>query len=249
METSRRTGLPAVRRIGVFAPLGWLAGAGSDLMRDPLPLLAYGFCLTLLSWAWAALIILTHASFWAYLLTCGLVFIAPVFAMGLYDAGRRLELGQRLKLRQILLVRRALRQDMAYLGLSVLMLFFIWGSFGQIVYGLVSDRAPTDWAGFAAFALHSSLGRSMLIAGTIVGGVAAFAVYCCTVVSVPMLLDSENDYFSAVVTSVRAVMLLWAAVIAALLAMVAATGLIGLVVVFPWLGLASWRAYRALVES
>jgi uncharacterized membrane protein len=187
-------------------------------------------------------------------LTCGLVFIAPVLAMGLYDAGRRLELGQRLKLRQILFVRRALRQDMAYLGLSVLMLFFIWGSFGQIVYGLVSDRAPTDWAGFAAFALHSSLGRSMLIAGTIVGGVAAFAVYCCTVVSVPMLLDSENDYFSAVVTSVRAViqnpapMLLWAAVIAALLAVVAATGLIGLVVVFPWLGLASWRAYRALVE-
>jgi len=244
-----------VRRISLFAPLYWLGGAWSDLLRDPLPLLAYGFGLTLLGWGWAFLVYKTHASYWIYLLTCGLVFIAPLFAMGLYEAGRRLEQGERPTLRQILFVRRALRQDMAYLGLSVLMLFFIWGSFAQIVYGLVSDRAPTNWADFAAFALNTSLGRGMLISGTIVGGIAAFAVFCCTVVSIPMLLDHENDFFQAVVTSVRAVicnfapMLLWAAVIAILLAAVAATGLFGLVIVFPWLGLASWRAYRELVVS
>ena len=255
MDSSTPSGLPSVRRISLFAPLRWLGGAWSDLLRDPLPLLAYGVGLTLLGWAWVALIYVTHAAFWAYLLTCGLVFIAPLFAMGLYEAGRRLEKGERPTLGQILFVRGAARQDMAYLGLSILMLFFIWGSFAQIVYGLVSDRAPTNWADFAAFAMTTSLGRGMLISGTIVGGIAGFAVFCCTVVSVPMLLDHDNDFFCAVVTSVRVVirnfapMMLWAVVIAILLAAVAATGLVGLVIVFPWLGLASWRAYRALVVS
>ena len=253
MDTSTPAGLPALRRIDLFAPLHWLGGAWSDLLRDPLPLLVYGVAMTLLAWAWVSLVYLTHAAYWVYLMTCGLVFIAPLFAMGLYEAGRRLELGERPTLGQMLFVPRALRQDMAYLGLAILMLFFIWGSFAQIVYGLVSDRAPTDWAAFAAFVLHTDLGRGMLISGTIVGAVAGFAVFCCTVVSAPMLLDGDADFFSAVITSVRAVicnfrpMLLWAALIAVLLAAVVATGLVGLVIVFPWLGLASWRAYRELV--
>jgi uncharacterized membrane protein len=202
-----------------------------------------------------ALVYVTHAAYWVYLLTCGLVFIAPLFAMGLYEAGRRLEIGERPSLGEMIFVRGAVRQDMAYLGLAVLMLFFIWGSFAQIVYGLVADRAPTSWAAFAAFALNTAMGRGMLISGTIVGGIAGFAVFCCTVVSVPMLLDRDNDVFSAVVTSVRAVirnfapMMLWAGVIALLLTAAAASGLVGLVIVFPWLGLASWRAYRELVVS
>ena len=247
--------LPSVRTVGLGAPLHWLGGAWSDLVRDPIPLLAYGAGLTLVGWGWAALVVVTHASYWIYLLTCGLVFVAPLFAMGLYEAGRRLEQGERPTLAEMLFVRGAVRRDMAYLGLSILMLFFIWGSFAQICYGLISDRAPTSWTAFAVFALTTSLGHGMLVSGSIIGGIVAFAVFCCTVVSVPMLLDHDNDFFCAVVTSVRVVirnfapMMLWAVVIAILLAAVAATGLVGLVIVFPWLGLASWRAYRALVVS
>jgi uncharacterized membrane protein len=252
---STSSGLPPIRRISLSAPLRWLGGAWSDLVCDPLPLLAYGLGLTLLGWAWIALVYVTHAAYWVYLLTCGLVFVAPLFAMGLYEAGRRMEQGERPTLGEILFVRRALRQDMAYLGLSILMLFFVWGSFAQIVYGLVSDQAPTDVAAFTAFVLTTPTGRGMLIFGTLVGGIAAFAVFCFTAVSAPMLLDRNNDFFLAVVTSVRAVicnfapMALWAGVIAILLAAAALTGLFGLVIVFPWLGLASWRAYRDLVVS
>ena len=80
-------------------------------------------------------------------------------------------------------------------------------------------------------------------------------VHTTLIVSAPMLLDSRSDVFVATVTSVRCVvkntgpMLLWAAIIAAMLLVSAATFFLGLVIVIPWLGLASWRAYRTLVAS
>ena len=70
-----------------------------------------------------------------------------------------------------------------------------------------------------------------------------------------MLLDRRNDVFIAVVTSVRTVvvnfwpMALWALILAALTLSTAATGFLALTVVFPWLGLASWRAFRELAPS
>jgi uncharacterized membrane protein len=70
-----------------------------------------------------------------------------------------------------------------------------------------------------------------------------------------MLLDRQNDIFVATVTSVRCVamntlpMLIWAAIIAALILLSMLTGFLALVIVIPWLGLASWRAYRCLVQQ
>ena len=93
----------------------------------------------------------------------------------------------------------------------------------------------------------------MLMAGTVTGGVLAFVAYALVVVSAPMLLNSGSNVFAAVATSVRTVnanffpLLLWAVIITLLLVMSAATGFLALVIVFPWLGLASWRAYRDLV--
>jgi uncharacterized membrane protein len=86
-----------------------------------------------------------------------------------------------------------------------------------------------------------------------VGGVIAFFTYCLVVVAAPMLLDTRANVWSAIATSFMAVannpgpMLLWAFLIVLLLLVSAATGFLALIVIFPWLGLASWRAYRDLV--
>ena len=95
----------------------------------------------------------------------------------------------------------------------------------------------------------------MLISGAIIGGVLAFFTFAVTVVSAPMLLQQDSNVFGAVFTSLRATsrsfapMLLWAALITALLLIAASTGFLALVVIFPWLGLASWRAYRDIVSA
>lgn len=246
--------LPKVRQVGFGAPFGWLAGAWSDLRRAWKPCLLFGLVMAAISAGMVALLVATNASFMALVLTCGFVFVAPMLAMGLYEAGRILEGGGVPTLRQMIFVRQAASQELAYLGLFLLLLYLLWGRIAQLVYGLSTWHLHDTVEKFVSFALTTSEGHSMLMTGTLIGGVIAFFVYTCVVVATPMLLDRKTNVFAATVTSFTAVaanpgpMLLWAAIIVALLVLCAATGFIAMIVVFPLLGLASWRAYRALVE-
>lgn len=249
------TGLPAINIVGIDAPFRWLAGGWRDFMKAPGPCLAYGLAMALVSLWLVYSLYASNAAFWVLALTCGFVFVAPMLAMGLYEAGRQIEEGRKPTLGDMILVRGAIRQDVAYLGLALTLIYLLWGRIAQIVYGLSTYRFHKTIDEFIDFALHSSEGHSMLISGTIVGGVIAFLTYSLVVVSAPMLLDRNANVFAATATSVRAVvanfptMVLWAAILAGLTLASAFTGFLALIVVFPWLGLASWRAYRALVAD
>jgi uncharacterized membrane protein len=248
-------GLPAIRTISLSAPFGWLAEGWRDLMKAPASLLLYGLGLAAASFALCYGVYVTNGAFWALVLTIGFVMVAPILAMGPYEAGRRIELGERPGLGQILLVRAAFRQDVAYLSLLLVMIYFLWGRVAQIVYGLSTYQIHRDIDSLVAFAVGSDEGRAMLLTGTVTGGVLAFVTFALVVVSAPMLLNPHANVFAAVATSVRAVnanffpLLLWAVMITALLLLSAATGFLALIVIFPWLGLASWRAYRSLVQD
>ncbi|MBI1407895.1 MAG: DUF2189 domain-containing protein [Caulobacter sp.] len=246
-------GLPPVRTIGFGAPFGWLAGAMGDLLRAPGPCLAYGLAMAAVSIAICYALYASNMAFWALTLTLGFVFVAPMLAMGLYEAGRRLEQGERPKLGEMLFLPAAFRQDTAYLGLALLLIYLLWGRFAQVVYGLSTYQSHRTLAEFTHFALATGEGHNMLITGSIVGGAIAFFTFTLVVVTAPMLLDRQTNVFAATATSFRAVsanfgpMLLWAALIVILMLLTAATGFLAMIVIFPWLGLASWRAYRALV--
>ena len=248
-------GLPAIRTIRLSAPFGWLAGGWRDLTKAPAPLLLYGLGVAAASLALCYGVYVTNGAFWVIVLTIGFVMVAPILAMGPYEAGRRIELGERPGLGHILFVRAAFRQDVAYLSLLLVMIYFLWGRVAQIVYGLSTYQIHRDVDSLVAFAVGSSEGRAMLLTGTVTGGVLAFVTFALVVVSAPMLLNPHANVFAAVATSVRAVnanffpMLLWAVIITVLLLLSAATGFLALIVIFPWLGLASWRAYRSLVEE
>lgn len=247
--------LPRVNRIGLDAPFRWLGSGLSDLARAPGPLLAYGAAVAVASLGLCALIYRYNAAFWVLSLTCGFVFIAPMLAMGVYEAGRRLEKGEKPTLGQMALVSGAIRQDVAYLGLALLVIYFFWGRIAQVVYGLSTYSLHHTVKDFVEFAVATPAGHNMLIAGTITGGIIAFLTFSMVVVSAPMLLDRDDSIFAATATSVKAVsenfpaLMVWAALIVSLLLLSAATGFLALTLVFPWLGLASWRAYRELVAE
>jgi len=253
MESTLRA--PVVNEVDITAPFRWLAGGWSDMQKALWPSLAYGLALTVVSIAGTAMFIASNASFWVLALSCGFVFIAPMLAMGLYEAGREIERGETPTLARMIFVRQAVRQDVVYLGLALLMIYLLWGRIAQIVYGLSTYAFHRSVEEFVTFALFTAEGWTMLATGTIIGGAIAFFTYCLVVVSAPMLLDGETNVWSATVTSFQAVaknpgaMLLWALLIVALLLVAAATALLGLIVIFPWLGLASWRAYRDLVRT
>jgi uncharacterized membrane protein len=248
-------GVPGVKAVGFDAPFRWLAGGWSDMGRIGFASLLYGAIVAGLSFALLTALIASNAAFWVLTLTCGFVFVAPMLAMGLYEAGRSLEAGQTPTLAQMLFVRAAVRQDVFYLGLALVLIYLLWGRIAQVVYGLSTYRLHRTVDEFVSFALNTPEGHTMLISGAIVGGVIAFFTYCLVVVSAPMLLDTRTNMFAATFTSLRASaknfgpLLLWAFIIAALLLASAATRFLALVIIFPWLGLASWRAYRDLVAE
>jgi uncharacterized membrane protein len=107
---------------------------------------------------------------------------------------------------------------------------------------------------FIQEALSTPKGLIFILVGNIVGGMIAFTVFSITVVSVPMLLDRDVDFITAMISSVKSVMLnpwpllAWAFTIAAFLAFGILSGLVGMIVVLPLLGHASWHVYRKLVE-
>lgn len=244
----------SINVVGPDAPLRWLSGAWGDLRKAPLPCLAYGFALAAVSIAGSVMFVVSNAAFWVLALSCGFVFIAPMLAMGLYEAGREIEQGQTPTLARMIFVRQAVRQDVVYLGLALLMLYLLWGRIAQVVYGLSTFTYHKTVTAFINFALFTSDGWTMLISGTLIGGVMALFAYCLVVVSAPMLLDGESNVWSATAASFSAVitnpvpMFLWAVLIALLLVISAATAFLALIVIFPLLGLASWRAYRDLVR-
>ena len=248
-------GLPDVKSVGMGAPFRWLAEGWRDLWTAPGPCLAYGLILGVLCFLVAYALVAADAAFWALVLTVGFVFIAPMMAMGLYEAGHQIEQGKTPKLLQMLYVREAVRLDVAYLGLFLALIYLLWGRIAQIIYGLSTNQLHRTVESFVAFATETPDGHNMLITGTVVGGVIAFLTYCMVVISAPMLLDHRTNVFGAIVTSARAVienfwpMVLWAFLLGALTLLGAATSFLGFIIIVPWLGLASWRAYRELVPE
>ena len=253
MQTSG--GLPAINTVTPGAPFQWLGRAWSDLWKAPFACLAYGLMLAIASACLVAWMFASGGALLAVIVTCGFVFVAPLLAMGFYEAGRLLSLNRKPRLGDLIFVRSAFRSDIAYLGLVLVMIFFIWGEIARIVYGLSTYRLHRTADELIAFAVDTPEGHGMLISGTIIGGVIAYLTYCIVVVSIPMLLRRESDFFVAIVTSVRAVtrnpgpMALWALIIAGLTAISVGTAFVGLIITFPVLGLASWHAYRDLVAS
>ncbi len=247
--------LPDVATIRWAAPLGWLSAGWADLWRAPLPCLAYGLVLAALSACLAAGMTFTGYGSWILVLAGGFLFVAPMMAMGLYEAGRRLEQGETPTLAQMVLVRTASARDLAFLGLALMLVYFLWGRMAQLIYMLSTPRLHKSGAEFLQFMFTTQAGITMAVVGAIVGGIIALLAYSLIVISAPMLLDRRTDVFVATVTSVRSVtrnfapMLLWAFLIAALTAIGIATAFIGLIIIFPWIGLASWHAYRELVPS
>ena len=126
--------------------------------------------------------------------------------------------------------------------------------FAFFLYLMFYGAHMPDPAEFLREAISTEKGIIFVLVGNLVGGIIAFTVFSITVDSCPLLLDRDVDFVTAMISSVRAVaanpwqMLAWALAIALFLAFGLLSGLVGLIVVLPLLGHASWHVYRKLVE-
>jgi uncharacterized membrane protein len=137
-----------------------------------------------------------------------------------------------------------------------MVIFLVWLELAFVLLVLFLGGAglppPSE---FVTRLLFTPAGLGLLIVGSLVGGVLAATVYAVSVVAVPLLLVHRIDAISAAATSLAAVrqnpkpMMLWAGLIGGFMALGCATLFLGLVLLFPLIGHATWHAFRSLVGS
>lgn len=243
---------PPVRTVGLAAPLSWLGKGWRDLWRQPAASLFYGLAVA----ATGAAILAVTANL-PYLFTAaitGFLLVAPMLAAGLYELSRRYLVGEPARLADSMLAWRRNPSGLVGFALVSVLAGTAWQVISVVIVALLYKGpalAPMDM--IVEILVHP---RHILLFVTYVsvGGIMAALVFAVSVVSMPMLVDRRCDLLCALVTSINAVaenplpLALWAFLLMLLTGVGFATGLLGLIVVMPWLGHASFHAYRDLVE-
>ena len=249
---------PEIRTLHLLQPLQWLALAWRDIERAPAVGLAHGAALALFG---AALLAAAHDRFWLLAGSLsGFLLVAPVLAVGLYAVSRALERGEPAGFRLVL------RTWLSWRGRPV-------HDWRLVRFGLLLAAAGTGWVLTSAslitwlapqpiqqpldFVRHIVLARDSLVfeAWLALGGVLAAPVFASSVITLPLLLDRQISVLGAVLTSWRAVLAnplplaLWATLVMGFTLLGLGSALLGLVLVVPLLGHASWHAYRDTVDA
>jgi uncharacterized membrane protein len=230
-------------------PLRWLAQGWHDFRRTPRIGLFYGACFAAMGWT--LLTLFQHAPAWVLALSAGFLLMGPFLCLGLYDASRKLEAGEPPSLRASLTAWDTRTGTMAIFGGVLLILEMLWGRASLIVFAVSFDGMP-DFKG-SLLALLDPENIGFIVAYLAVGALFAGLIFAISVVSMPMILDRSVDAVTAALTSLRlcltqsGVMLLWGGLITLLVVLAMLPGFLGLLVVGPVVGHASWHAYRSAV--
>jgi uncharacterized membrane protein len=252
----------AIRTVDLLAPLHWLALGWRDMTRASWLSLLHGIVLAAFG---LVLLLVAHEKFWLLAgAFSGFLVVAPVLATSLYAISRALAHGRAVHLQLLVDTWLSWQQSrvserggywcMVRFGLLLALAGTGWVLTSAALITLMASapvHAPIDFLRLVVLARDDYLFEIWLL----MGGVLAAPIFASSVVSMPLLLDRRISVMPAVLTSWRVVlanpapMAVWAAVIMLLVVLGFATGLLGLVVLVPLLGHASWHAYDALVDA
>lgn len=232
-------------------PFRWLAHGGRDLMAAKGISIFYGVCFWMMALVLGA--VFRSKPEYAMSIVSGCLLVGPFLAMGLYEVSRRRQQGLLPELGVSLTCWDSHLGSMGMLVLVLIVLELLWGRASLVVFAVFFNTGMPSTTGVIQ-AIFNLENWEFLAVYAVVGGVFAGLVFAVAVVSIPMILDRDTDAISAGITSLQvvfdntAVMLLWGILITGLVFVAFIPWGLGLLVIGPWLGHASWHAYRGSVR-
>lgn len=232
-------------------PFRWLGRGWRDLTAEMGIGIFFGICF----WMMALTLGMVFRNLPEYTLSIasGCLLVGPFLAMGLYEVSRRREHGMTPDLATSLTCWDSHLGSMGMLVLVLVVLELLWGRASLVVFAVFFNTGMPSTAGVVQ-AVFNPENWEFVAVYLLVGGVFAALVYAIAVVSIPMILDRDTDAISAAIASVQVVydntgvMLLWGVLITALVIVALIPWGLGLLLIGPWLGHASWHAYRGSVQ-
>ncbi len=254
-SSQRRSQWPDVRDVRLDDLMDVVGMGLRDFRRAPSYGLFFGGIYAVGGWLLILLLLQFDLPFLVYPLAAGFALIAPFIATGFYAVSYSLERDEALSWSAVRgLISRSARRDLGWMALVTGFSFFIWMDIAALLFfGFLGINVLSS-ENFLMEIFTTPAGWMLLVIGNGVGAVIALAVFSFSVTSFPMLFDRDCDFVTAMVTSVRVVranprvMIVWCAVIAGLVGISLLSGLVGLFVILPVLGHASWHLYRRAVE-
>ena len=243
----------SIRHAALFKPFSWLAKAWQDLRHHPQASLAHGLAVSAL-----ILISLIITSIHIYVIAgivSGFMLIGPIMAAGLCELSRRDEHDEPVSFDHSLDGIRHCQSTLNHLAGILLGFSVLWFVIsGLVLFLTIGNIVPsfelTLWGDFLTYVTPMQI-----VLYIVVGGVLASIVFVVSVVSVPAIIENDIPAVDAMIISFKVTlanlptMIVWSSLIVLLTAIGFATFLVGMVVIYPLLGHATWHAYRDLVQS
>jgi uncharacterized membrane protein len=248
-HSAHQTPASPVKDLRLVDPLRWLWLGWRDYRRCPGIGLFYGVCFFIMGHALLA--VFHSAPEYVLALSAGFLLMGPFLGLGLYHASRELEEGRTPSLPQSLLAWEATQGAMAVFAGVLLILEMLWGRASLVVFAVSFNNVPS--AHHVLQQLLDPENLDFLITYTCVGSVFAGLIFVASVVSIPAIMDRQMDAITAGLTSIRAcldnplVMFWWGALIVALMLLAMLPYFLGLIVLGPVVGHATWHAYRRVL--
>ena len=240
-----------ILKLNFSDPFMWLKKGWQDLLSFKSCTTFFGVCFFVMAVVLG--IVFRNKPEYTMSIVSGCLLLGPFLALGLYEVSRRNELGLPKSFIQSTTCWRNHIRSMGMLVLVLIVLELLWGRASLVVFAVFFNTGMPSTTGVME-AIFNAQNLEFLLVYAMVGGVFAALVFAVSVVSIPMILDRDTDAISAAITSIQVVfvnlpvMLLWGALLTVLVAVALIPAGLGLIVIGPWLGYATWHAYRGSVK-
>ena len=254
MSVTHPPAVPEVNEVDASDLRASLAAGWRDFRRAPVLGAVFSAVYVLGGWLIAWAMTTKGQVWWTLPAGAGFPILGPFIACGFYEISRRLEAGEPLVASQVFgVIFRQKDRQIPAIAAVIVVYFLFWNFLSHMIFALFLGNAVMTNVSSSLAVFTSPQGLMMLAFCTAVGAAFATLLFSLTVVSLPMLLDREVDFVTAMLTSFALVrenprvMLGWGGLIAVCLFLGMIPGFLGLFVVLPLFGHASWHLYRRAI--